>query len=146
MKAELNTNANRLPHPPHFLCIFSSRLFLFFPSHPPPPQMISFVLVCLLLSLSLSITPGIQLARIAKATTQNDAINYLGRDYAIKRISISLCIPLQPSHSTLLCGLISTTVSVCTCNSQLCVASDSTLLHSNENVEQRAQAICSLRC
>lgn len=61
--------------------------------------MISFVSVCLFFPLSLFITPGIQLARIAEATAQNDAINYLGRDYAIKRISISV----YPPRSILFC-------------------------------------------
>lgn len=66
--------------------------------------MISFVSVWLLLSLSLFITPAVQLARIAEATTQNDAINYLGRDYAIKCISLSLTLlPLSLSALPPLC-------------------------------------------
>lgn len=42
-------------------------------------------------SLSLFITTGIQLADIVLATTENDVINYLGRDYVIKLPSLCFC-------------------------------------------------------
>lgn len=107
--AEIITNVNRLlPHPqPPFFCIVSFSIPSFPPFtfslwsvrsfHQPPTLFFSYMLSLSLFSYSVSlsqspfITSGVQLAGNVDATTKNDVINYLGRDYVIKLLHV--CAP-----------------------------------------------------
>ena len=94
-------------HQPPTLCLFIHAFFV------PAPLSLS-------LSLSLSlpsflfITSGVQLAGSVDATTKNDVINYLGRDYVIKllwacaRPCVCVCMwmPLLSVY-TCTCGRVS---------------------------------------
>lgn len=144
MKAEFNANANRLlptTHGPPCFCIFSSLLLLtWFP-----------LSLSACSSLCLSLLPlrsnWPELPRLQPKMMPLIIWEEIMRLSASPSLSLSsLSLSLPPSS---LCVLVRSSAPRWVCARAICnCASHSTaaLLHSNENGEPRARAICSLNC